>query len=222
MQKGTTTVPGPNRVSQGYQRLGQWLTKEAERTATTQNSSSRAHELRAMETDHLKNSQRTSLGSKQSSKELSVHSSKTKEDFPSRTVSWPSTRQTATSPSEKKAIETTNVWSHTRSTPRATSEKQQAQHTSTPKKTGSIIMKCAPIAQERRGNHHLAWVQSQKKIMTIKYRFKETGPHTFQEGDIVELQVSFIVVPLREQKSRMNVILRSITLLEGKFTQVRY
>ena len=47
------------------------------------------------------------------------------------------------------------------------------------------------------------------------------GPQTFQEGDIVEIQVSFIVVPLREQKSRMNVVLRSITLLEGKYTQVR-
>lgn len=52
-------------------------------------------------------------------------------------------------------------------------------------------------------------------------RFKQTGPHIFQEGDIVELQISFIVVPLRDQKSRMNVILRSATLLEGKFTQVR-
>ena len=56
--------------------------------------------------------------------------------------------------------------------------------------------------------------------MNEENRFKETGPQTFQEGDIVELQVSFIVVPLREQKSRMNVVLRSITLLEGKYTQV--
>lgn len=50
--------------------------------------------------------------------------------------------------------------------------------------------------------------------------FKETGPHIFQEGDIVELQISFIVVPLRDQQSRMNIVLRSINLLEGKFTQV--
>jgi hypothetical protein len=50
-------------------------------------------------------------------------------------------------------------------------------------------------------------------------RFKKAGPHTFQEGDIVELQISFIVVPLREQKSRMNIVLRGITLLNGKYTQ---
>jgi hypothetical protein len=43
----------------------------------------------------------------------------------------------------------------------------------------------------------------------------------FQEGDIVELQISFIVVPLRDQNSRINVVLRSIGLLEGKYTQVR-
>jgi hypothetical protein len=56
--------------------------------------------------------------------------------------------------------------------------------------------------------------------MTKKNSFKETGPHIFQEGDIVELQISFIVVPLRDQQSRMNIVLRSISLLEGKFTQV--
>jgi len=40
-------------------------------------------------------------------------------------------------------------------------------------------------------------------------------------GDIVELQLSFIVVPLRDQNSRMSIVLRSINLLEGKFMQVR-
>ena len=50
--------------------------------------------------------------------------------------------------------------------------------------------------------------------------FKKAGLHTFQEGDIVELQLSFIIVPLRqEQKSRMNIVLRSISLLDGKYTQ---
>ena len=60
-------------------------------------------------------------------------------------------------------------------------------------------------------------------IYTIVYdkesSFKKTGPHIFQEGDIVELQVSFIVVPLRDQKSRMCTILRSISLLDGEYTQ---
>ena len=45
-------------------------------------------------------------------------------------------------------------------------------------------------------------------------------PQTFQEGDIVEIQVSFIVIPLHDLKCKMNVVLRSINLLDGQFTQV--
>lgn len=54
----------------------------------------------------------------------------------------------------------------------------------------------------------------------MKSRFHCTTPQTFQEGDIVEIQVSFIVIPLRDQKCRMSVVLRSINLLDGRFTQV--
>ena len=46
-------------------------------------------------------------------------------------------------------------------------------------------------------------------------------PHVFQTGDIVKLQLSFIVIPLHDQNSRMSIVLCSINLLEGKFTQVR-
>ncbi|KAF8802300.1 hypothetical protein BYT27DRAFT_7261397 [Phlegmacium glaucopus] len=49
--------------------------------------------------------------------------------------------------------------------------------------------------------------------------FYLTTPQTFQEGDIVEIQVSFIVIPLRDQKSRMSVVLQTISLLDGQFTQ---
>lgn len=55
----------------------------------------------------------------------------------------------------------------------------------------------------------------------IRSRYHYTTPQTFQEGDIVEIQVSFIVIPLRDQKFRTSVVLRSINLLEGRFTQVR-
>jgi hypothetical protein len=54
----------------------------------------------------------------------------------------------------------------------------------------------------------------------LENRFLPTGPQTFQEGDIVELQLSFILIPLRDQKSKMSVVLRSISLLDGQFTQV--
>jgi hypothetical protein len=60
-----------------------------------------------------------------------------------------------------------------------------------------------------------------RAVVDKENSFNETRPHVFQEGDIVEIQVSFIVIPLREQNSRMSVVLRSISLLEGKFTQVK-
>jgi hypothetical protein len=39
-------------------------------------------------------------------------------------------------------------------------------------------------------------------------------------GDIVEVQVSFIAIPIRDNKWKINSILRSISLFDGKFTQV--
>ncbi|KAF8221474.1 hypothetical protein L208DRAFT_1327778, partial [Tricholoma matsutake] len=51
-------------------------------------------------------------------------------------------------------------------------------------------------------------------------RFQAVGPHTFCIGDIIEIQVSFIVVPLKEQKYKMLVVLHSITLLNKVYSQV--
>jgi len=46
--------------------------------------------------------------------------------------------------------------------------------------------------------------------MSVTHRFQAVGPHTFRIGDIVEMQVSFVAVPLKEQKYKMMVVLRSI------------
>jgi len=51
--------------------------------------------------------------------------------------------------------------------------------------------------------------------------FQVTGPQTFQLGDIVEVQVSFAAIPLRASKWKICIILRGITLFEGRFAQVR-
>jgi hypothetical protein len=51
--------------------------------------------------------------------------------------------------------------------------------------------------------------------------FQATGPQIFQLGDIVEVQVSFVAIPLRGNKWKISTILRSISLFEGKFTQVK-
>jgi len=49
--------------------------------------------------------------------------------------------------------------------------------------------------------------------------FRPTSPQTFQVGDIVEVQVSFIAVPIRDNKWKINKILRSISLFDGSYTQ---
>ncbi|KAF8148181.1 hypothetical protein B0H34DRAFT_803026 [Crassisporium funariophilum] len=46
--------------------------------------------------------------------------------------------------------------------------------------------------------------------------FQATGPQIFQVGDIVEVQVSFIAIPMQDNKWK---IIRSISLFDGRFTQ---
>lgn len=41
-------------------------------------------------------------------------------------------------------------------------------------------------------------------------------PQAFRIGDVVEAQVSFVVIPLRDNKFRMITILRAITLIEER------
>jgi hypothetical protein len=51
-------------------------------------------------------------------------------------------------------------------------------------------------------------------------RFIPTKPITFSTGDIVEVQVSFALLPLREKKYKLSLILRSLTLFDASYTQV--
>ena len=101
------------------------------------------------------------------------------------------------------------------------SRKLPAIYSCTQKKTKYITTKNTKAVLEKLGKQILtiAFVASELNIICLS--FKEAGPQIFQEGDIVELQVSFIVVPVRDQKCRMSIILRGVTLLEGIFTQVR-
>lgn len=63
--------------------------------------------------------------------------------------------------------------------------------------------------------------QESSTFTDAQSRFQPTRPQTFQVGDIVEVQVSFIAVPIRDGKWKINTILRSISLFDGSFTQVR-
>lgn len=52
-------------------------------------------------------------------------------------------------------------------------------------------------------------------------KYVNIKPASVSVGDLVELQVSFIMVPLRENKFKATMVLRSILVLERTFTQVR-
>lgn len=52
------------------------------------------------------------------------------------------------------------------------------------------------------------------------FSFVTAPPHIFQTGDIVEVQISFIGIPLKERKVKLGMVLRSVTLLDGSFAQV--
>ena len=43
----------------------------------------------------------------------------------------------------------------------------------------------------------------------------------FGVGDIVEIQASFMAVPLKQGKMKTTMVLRGITLIDGTFTQVQ-
>ena len=49
----------------------------------------------------------------------------------------------------------------------------------------------------------------------------DANPALFHIGDIVEAQISFVVFPGKNGQRNMRLILRSIALLNGHFTQVR-
>lgn len=50
-----------------------------------------------------------------------------------------------------------------------------------------------------------------------KRAFQEVHPQTFRIGDIVEVQLTFAVVPLKGKRVKMLSVLRSIVLLDRKF-----
>ncbi|GLB39707.1 hypothetical protein LshimejAT787_0702170 [Lyophyllum shimeji] len=52
-----------------------------------------------------------------------------------------------------------------------------------------------------------------------KHVYEKVGPQMFRVGDIVELQVTFVVVPLKGDRYKMMSVLRSIALIDGSFSQ---
>lgn len=51
--------------------------------------------------------------------------------------------------------------------------------------------------------------------------FQIAEPVLFRIGDIVEVQTTIVVVPIKRDRFKMILQLRSIALLDGTFAQVR-
>jgi hypothetical protein len=51
-------------------------------------------------------------------------------------------------------------------------------------------------------------------------RFQPCEPQTFRNGDIVQVQLSFVVIPVKGGHRKMLTILRSVALLDRSFSQV--
>lgn len=68
--------------------------------------------------------------------------------------------------------------------------------------------------------YHIPYTETIHILNNFTRSFTPVGPSRFREGDIVEVQVSFIVVPTKNRSFSMNVVLRSIALLNEVFSQV--
>lgn len=54
----------------------------------------------------------------------------------------------------------------------------------------------------------------------ISHRYCTIDPTKFRIGDIVEAQVSFTSVPLKEKKYKMIIVLRALTILDSTVVKV--
>lgn len=57
-------------------------------------------------------------------------------------------------------------------------------------------------------------------FITLSTRFFEVDPIRFRVGDIVEVQITVVAVPIRSNKFKMITQLRCLALLDGTFTDV--
>ena len=56
--------------------------------------------------------------------------------------------------------------------------------------------------------------------LTVYCSTAKVGPVAFKTGDIVEAQVTFMLIPTKDVDWKMIAVLRCLTLLEGKFATV--
>jgi hypothetical protein len=56
--------------------------------------------------------------------------------------------------------------------------------------------------------------------VALNARYVNSEPQMFRVGDIVQAQVSFIVIPMKGGRRKMLTVLRSLALLDGSLSTV--
>ena len=56
--------------------------------------------------------------------------------------------------------------------------------------------------------------------LPIYVRYPTSSPIKIQIGDLVEVQMSIIAVPVKGRESKLTTLLRSVTLMDRTYTQV--
>lgn len=64
--------------------------------------------------------------------------------------------------------------------------------------------------------HHVGTLQ----IITIVWLYTPCGPQSFHSGDIVQAQMSFVMIPVRGGCHKMLTVLRSLALVNSSFVAV--
>jgi len=52
------------------------------------------------------------------------------------------------------------------------------------------------------------------------HRYEQCKPQVFRVGDIVEAQVSFVIIPVKGGRCKMLTVLQSLALIKGFFKKV--
>ena len=57
-------------------------------------------------------------------------------------------------------------------------------------------------------------------LIVDNVRYPSISPIKIQIGDIVEVQMSIVAVPVKGRESKLMTLLRSVTIMDGTYTQV--
>jgi len=71
---------------------------------------------------------------------------------------------------------------------------------------------------QRRSITKLSKVDKRNSLLFWIHRFQACEPQVFRVGDIVQVQLSFVVIPVKGGRRKMLTVLRSLALLDESFT----